>query len=230
MPDSELYTDLDSVKIYLGLSDDDESADARLEGFIASASRAIDLFCRRRFYAYDETRVFDASALQTVSSERVYGSMRYWNDTARKLWLDRDLISVEEFLNGDQSEILNADYLLYPLNGPPYRWIELRLDRGRLLYWQNTPQAAFSVQGTWGYVTPESEQIVPLATKMWAAIMFQTAQNPGVQSTSIGSFSVSFAAKAMPITDAQGTTLRPPLEIAQMLEGIRFRDYRTTYL
>jgi hypothetical protein len=193
---------------------------------IVAASRAIDLFCRRRFYEYEETRLYGIQTLRTKQPMRQGEWLYPWSNTMHTLRLDADLISVENFLNADSSIIAPEDYLLYPLNGPPYRSIDIRSVQ---LMTYTSPLATYGVEGTWGFLTRESEEIIPLACMMWAAQMMEKADNPGVQSTSIGGFSVSFASNGQAESAGQSQPqLRPPPEISQLLEGFRFRDIATS--
>jgi hypothetical protein len=225
MPSTSLYVTPVQMRTYLGIPEDDTSEDARLAGLIAGISRAIDAHCRRHFYLTTETRRYDAARLTElpIQSQTRLG-FPWWGGASRRLWLDADLHTPIELINGDGTILDPDDYVLYPLDGPPYRWIDTRLDHGALLRWQGTPQAAFHVSGLWGYITPESEELIPLACQMWVSAQLSGAQNPGVSSKSIGAFSVSFQAPQTLPSSSGTVEISPPLDVALLLVGLKFRE------
>lgn len=110
--------------------------DAVIENMVEQASRAIDLFCGRTFYARtSETRYFDMP----------YG---------RELVVDDDLLAITTLTNGDATTITSTYYNLYPYNTLPYYAIRLKESSG--LMWASDTngnrEAVITVLGTWGYV------------------------------------------------------------------------------
>lgn len=119
------------------------STDDTLLGiFITTASREIDLFCKRRFYGDEETRYFDPTK----------------NCENNVLYVDADLQSVEEIINGDGAEITSDQYVLLPTNPNPagdhQRWaIKLKRSAAVSWTWEDDPEEAIEVTGIWGYVS-----------------------------------------------------------------------------
>jgi hypothetical protein len=84
-----VYISNDDLATHLGLDPVVAAANvllsARLTAMCTAVSRAVDVWCRRHFYAKDETRFFDVPP----SIQRRPG----------KLLLDDDLISVDQLLD-----------------------------------------------------------------------------------------------------------------------------------
>lgn len=105
---------------------------------IESASDTIDWCTGRVFYNTDETRVFDWPNFQRSYSWR--------------LWLDaNDLVAVTNFTTGT-IVIPPGNYILQPANsGPPYRCVDLRLDKSSAFGNSSTWQQDLALTGTWGF-------------------------------------------------------------------------------
>lgn len=110
---------------------------------IESASDSVDGMTNRLFYNVDATRVFDWINFQ----------MSYpW-----RLWLDaNDLVSVTRFVSGSLLPspvvIPPGNYILRPENsGPPFRFIDLRLDQNSSFGNGPTWQQDLAITGTWGF-------------------------------------------------------------------------------
>lgn len=161
-----LYTDLDTLKAYLGIGV--ATDDALLERMIAGASAAVDSLCNRRFAAdADETRRFDA--LRDVDGP--------------SLFLDADLCAITSVVNGDGQAPATESWLALPRTGPP--WHELRLRRGAPALWTfaAAPENAIAVTGRWAYsVAPPAD--VVLATLRLAAFFYRQKDSPDWRWTS----------------------------------------------
>ncbi len=97
------------------------------------ARAQIDSITRRHFYPHIATRYYDADVPD------------YY------LPLGDDLITLTTFTNGDTTTILAANYRLYPVEGPPYQWIELNKAGSVNFTYSTTPQRAMSILGVWGW-------------------------------------------------------------------------------
>lgn len=125
------YATLEAAKRYAEISG--TSSDTLIGELIPAVSREIDRMTRRFFYEMTETR-------------------RYDFQDAMKLRLDHDLLSITTLTNGDGDTLTeNTHFYSYPLNGPPYRWLEIRTDVGNVFQWSGTAQRAISIAGEWGY-------------------------------------------------------------------------------
>ncbi len=171
MPPSE-YTTAASVKAYAQIASDEIGYDAAIAGLIEPVSRAIDDYCHRWFYARTMTRVYDYQE-------------------AWRLRLDRDCLTVTTLTNGDTQVLDPAHYFLYPVSGPPYRWIEINRQAGHLFQWSGTPQQCLSVAGTWGY-TATAPSAITNAANIWIAYLLQLGPNSGVQSKTLGDDTTSY--------------------------------------
>lgn len=144
------YTAKADVKAHVGIATADTSKDTLIDALITAFSRAIDNFCHRQFYATTETRVFDCP-------------------DGDRLWLDRDLVSVTEMLNGDGDElVVGTDVLLWPYSGPPYRRLDIIAGSGAAFTYTTTPQQAISIEGSWGYAATTPTPIAR-ACILWVA-------------------------------------------------------------
>lgn len=135
MPITNGYTDLDTIKAYLRVESADAEDDALLEEMVTQASRAIDAFTGRQFFASSETRTFDTPEGQV-------------------LWLYEDLLTVTALTNGNGMSIDSSSYVLYPANRTPKFAIELLGHDG--VSWlvssvTGSGVQAISVTGTWGF-------------------------------------------------------------------------------
>lgn len=144
------YTTKASVKQHVGIATADTSKDDLIDALIAAFSRAVDDFCHRQFYATTATRVFDCP-------------------DGDRLWLDADLLAVDEMLNGDGAEmVVGTDVLLWPYSGPPYRRIDIVAGSGAAFTYTTTPQRAISIEGDWGYAATTPAAIAR-ACILWVA-------------------------------------------------------------
>lgn len=127
------YITLEQVKGELKLQG--ESNDAIITGIIEDAEEAIELFCDRQFYATTATR--------------------YFRGAGSKLFID-DLLSVTTFKldeDGDgtfESTLAATDYVLFPLNKDPKRWVEISDDSDYGGFAAGRKKGV-QIVGSWGY-------------------------------------------------------------------------------
>jgi hypothetical protein len=125
--------------------------DQQIDRAIASAARNIEGRLHRVLYPHLATRTFDWPA-----------DSRSW-----RLWLEQhSLISVTTLTAGGVA-IAAADYLLRPMYGPPYEWIEIDLGSSAAFAAGATSQDAISIVGKWGYRDDE-DQVGDLASSLAA--------------------------------------------------------------
>ncbi len=140
------YSTLAELKDYSQGLDQNTSAvdDGILEKLVESASRSIDRFTGRTFYARTETRKFDTPTRGLT------------------LWVDDDLLTITTLTNGDGTTIDSGDRVFLPANVTPKYAIELIGTTG--ISWQqstttNTSTQAISVLGTWGYSSSTPDDV-----------------------------------------------------------------------
>lgn len=126
------YTDRAQVRAYLGLATAATGDDALIDDFIQRASRFVDRYTRRFFYALTQTRYQDNP------------------DSYTRLYLGADLLSCTT-LTVDSSAVDSGDFHLYPANGYPKLWIEAAHGSGQLFTWSTSPQRNVAIAGIWGY-------------------------------------------------------------------------------
>lgn len=122
---------LQDLRTHIGIAG--TANDALLQFFINSAQNAIETYTRR---------VFDASGTAT----------RYYPDdpytfSGQRLYLDSELLSVSELVNGNGGTISQSAYWLLPRNEPPYSIIELKTNE----IWNWNTDGEVAVTGVWGY-------------------------------------------------------------------------------
>jgi hypothetical protein len=148
--------------------------DTALEAAINAASRFIDKFCGRRFYATTETRYYEPTDWVTV----------YVGDllTVTTLKADED---------GDgtfETTWSTTDYNLQPYNastdGKPYTWIEI--SAGGVELFPATIKKGVEIAGSFGYCATGSQpDDVKLACMIQASRLFKRKDAPfGVAGTS----------------------------------------------
>jgi len=125
------YCDRTQIRAYLGLETTATSDDALIDDLIQRASRFMDRYTRRWFYAKTETREYDCPG-------------------GPRLYFDADLLSCTSLTISDTAQDSDT-YHLYPANGYPKLWIDAAYAEGALFTWSDTPQKAVDVAGIWGY-------------------------------------------------------------------------------
>jgi hypothetical protein len=113
--------------------------DGLLIGLIADAEAHIGTQTDRQFTAAAATRYFDPTDPEVVNGPYLY--------------LDEDLVSVTTLTNGDANVLTAAtEYILQPVNtGPPYHEVKLITSGGIMWTFNNDPEIAISLLGSWGY-------------------------------------------------------------------------------
>lgn len=149
------YTTTAEVKTYLHISGTGD--DSLIGDLVTRASRMIDAYCGRWFYARTETRKYDAVGHHI---------------TGRLLLLDADLLTITTLKNGDGSTINAADIILRPVNMEPYFGISLRQSSGLSWTYDDDSQACIEVAGTWGY-SATTPQVIAHAVVRLAAWLYR---------------------------------------------------------
>jgi hypothetical protein len=129
------YCTLVEVKQELGIAPTDTTDDSRISASVSGVSRAIEKFCRRRFYAVQETRYY--TPVPTNSTPRFEYPSGYTLDYALGFaaWIVvDDVLSVASLATDDNSRTYSTvwaptDYDLEPANNPA----------DGLPYWQIVP-------------------------------------------------------------------------------------------
>lgn len=187
------YSTLADYRAWKQYTSDDTSDDALIAALIPDISRAIDDHCHRWFYPRTLTITYDFQ-------------------DAHKLMLRDDLQSITTLTHGNAESMPTTDYFLYPLNGPPYRWIEINKTYGRVFRWNNTTQQAITITGIWGFLengtTPGR---IRLALHAWMNYLITAIRNAGIQSTTIGDYTVSYGAALSELSKG------PPVEANNIL-------------
>jgi len=145
------YVTTTTLKAYLGFTTSGD--DSLLSTLITAAQSVVEgpyPGTDRKWEARSETQYYD-----------------YQSRT--RLDLRDDLISVTTLTNGDGETMTeDTDFHLYPLSGPPYRWIEIKSDGTQNFQWSGTPQRALNIVGSWGYTTTAPQRIVQATTRLAA--------------------------------------------------------------
>lgn len=129
-----VYVTREAVKAALDVKETARS-NAQIDGIIASSSRGVESFLHRVFYPTITTRYKDWPNDQYA---------RAW-----RLWLDRDeLVSLTSLTSGG-TVIPAANYNLEPSNlGPPFTYIEIKLNSGSALASGSSFQRSVGLTGT----------------------------------------------------------------------------------
>lgn len=131
-------------------------ADPIMEQIINATSRAIDKYCKRRFYSATQTRYFNANCYDAVFIDDL--------TTATTVKTDQD---------GDgtfETTWASGDYKLWPFNaltdGEPY--MEIRISSNGTYYFPTSVEKGVEIAGSWGYCTIDN---LPPAVKEACLIM-----------------------------------------------------------
>lgn len=140
-----MYCSLQQTKVYLDI--DAATDDALLTDLIRRAGALIDTHCRRTFEApLATTRYFDPTDARIVRGARLY--------------LDKDLCQIVTITNGDDEEVVAADYVTEPRNETPYYAITLRSQSGLTWTYDDDSENAISINGFWAYSVAPPDDIV----------------------------------------------------------------------
>lgn len=196
------YCTLDELKRELAIESLHVLDDAVLEAIIEDASRAVDAFCGRQFFAAAASASYDVP-----------------DNGDPTLWLDDDWLTVSTITNGDGASIAASLCDLWPKNGVSYA--ALRLKDSSNLYWTGTTGGddlgVIAIAGSTGYVNraaSDAKSARVISNTKRAAIVIAAAlyrKRTGQETT------------AATVTGA-GLVLTPqgiPRDAAQLLEGYR---------
>lgn len=126
-----MYIGTAAVKRELNIPVSTVVDDDLLLTYITEAQAWVEAVTHRRFEAGTQTRYYREPAV-----------------VGQRLFLDEDLISVTQLVNGNQGTIPSDGYWLLPRNsGPPYWGVELKTS----YVWTFDTDGEASVAGTWGY-------------------------------------------------------------------------------
>lgn len=153
------YTDLTSLKRYLGISSTND--DTLLGECIARAQALIDDYTGRTFEAAaDTTRTFDAV-------DDVDG---------RLLYLDEALCQITSVTNGDGVVVAASEYTTQPRNETPYHALKLLASSGKAWQYEDDHEDAISIVGRWAWSVTAPTAIVQ-ATIRLAAYLYHQKDN-----------------------------------------------------
>jgi hypothetical protein len=192
------YSTRANVKTYLGIAPTDTSRDAVIDLLIPLVTYSVDTWCRRSLATRTETHYFD------------------WVDSFR-VWLDDWLQTVTTLTNGNgQVLVENTDFIKYPPQGPPYRYLEIKRNAGKLFLWSGTVQRAISVLGVWGQ-NADKQALAGHATNIWISALLTRRGFEGISTTRIEDISTAFE----PPDPAS-----PPADVVKVLKSCRWVDFR----
>lgn len=126
------------------------SDDALLGTLVTRASAMIDTWTRRTFKAATGTRYYTPGV----------------DTQGLTLFLDYDLLSVSALVNGDGTTIASADYVLFPPNVERKDRIKLKISSALTWTYDDDPEGAISVTGSWGYSATPPADIVQVAARL----------------------------------------------------------------
>jgi len=138
------YITLAEFKADERITTSDTTDDAVIEDIIEGASRFIDTYTGRTFYARTETHYYDSP------------------DSEYDLWInDDDLLTVSSITNGDGTTVSSDSYKLLPLNKSPKYMIYLKPSSNLVWTFDNNGEAlgAITVAGTWGFSATAPDDI-----------------------------------------------------------------------
>jgi hypothetical protein len=131
----------------------DTGDSSEIERVLESASRRVDEFCNRKFFAETDTRYFDGNACNSMRLPDLIA--------ATSIKLDEDVNGVYELtLAATDYWLRRAGYV--DVDSTPKTEIRLNIFRGQSAYFIPTPRLV-EIVGRWGY-TEAVDRIAPVAT------------------------------------------------------------------
>jgi hypothetical protein len=128
-----MYLSYAAFKRYRGIAVTETADDTRIRLMCRYASAQWDRMTRRPCWPEKKTRYYDLM------------NSRYFT-------LDSDLLAITSLTDSSGNTLVEGtDVLAYPLSGPPYNRIEIKLDSGESLNYSGTTQKAITLAGVWGW-------------------------------------------------------------------------------
>lgn len=146
------YTDVATLKAYMGGFDDASSDDdALLSDIIDRVQAAIERHCHRTFEASaDTTRYRDAVADVGDGCD----------EERRTLYLDTDLCAITSITNGDGTTVAASEYITLPTNRTPFYAIRLKQASSVAWTYSTSPENAIAIVGKHAWSTTAPDDIV----------------------------------------------------------------------
>lgn len=154
------YATLAELRSYLNIATADTGDDALLTQLLGDAQGLIDAWAGWSFEASPaETRYFNP-LVDVDKNDRLL------------LHLDAPLLTCTKVTNGDSTEVTPAQYYLMPTNSMPKWGIRLRGSTGLSWTYEDDPEQAVSVLGTWGF-SAVADDVIRRACIRWAAYLYR---------------------------------------------------------
>ena len=155
------YCTVAEVKALLNANESGD--DTLLATLVTRASAMVDSYTRRTFAERSETKYYTP----------------YEDTDGRTLLLGDDLLSITTLTNGDGTTIATTDYVLRPANSLPAWGIRLKASSGISWTYEDAPEDAISVAGTWGYCTEANRPAdITQATARLALWLYRQREAP----------------------------------------------------
>lgn len=196
------YCTLEEAKAEAAVESIDATDDTVLERCIEDASRAVDVYTGRQFFAASAARYVDTPT-----------------DGDRMIWLGDDWLTITSITNGDGSTIAASTVDLWPVNAVSH--CAMRLKNSANTSWSGTSGGdylgAIQIGGSTGYVNrtatdPRSAVIVSNTKRaciVTALALYRKRMGIGVEAVTV---------------TAAGVVLTPqglPRDAVQLIEGYR---------
>lgn len=196
------YATLEEVKAEAAIESIDGTDDDVLARCIEDASRAVDVYTGRQFFAASAARYFDTPL-----------------DGDRRVYLGGDWLTVSAITNGDGSSVAASLVDLLPINAVSHDTV--RLKNSASAYWSTTTGGdylgAIQISGSTGYVdrtSTDPRSAVVISNTKRAAII--TALAYYRKRMGIGGEAVTVTAAGL-VLSPQGL----PRDAVQLIEGYR---------
>lgn len=129
-----MYLSYAAFKRYRGIAVTETADDARIRLMCRYASAQWDRMTRRPCWPEKKTRYYDLMNSRVLNLN------------------DADLLAITSLTDSSGNTLVEGtDVLAYPLSGPPYNRIEIKLDSGESLNYSGTTQKAITLAGIWGW-------------------------------------------------------------------------------